>query len=267
MIRKPAVAGEFYPALPKQLEREISRLISVTSKKRSVLGILSPHAGYAYSGSVAGLVFSKIELPKTIIIIGPNHTGAGGMASISSKDEWEMPGGIVKMNRELAEIIMSKTGLINEDRTSHQFEHSLEVQIPFIQYFLDAFDIVPICMRRIEFSKCGDIGIAIATSIKEYGKPVLIISSSDMTHYESKENANRKDKMALDKIMELDPEGLYETVQVHSISMCGFIPVAIMLVACKEMGAYGVEIVKRMTSGDITGDNTRVVGYAGAIVY
>lgn len=265
-MRRPAVAGKFYPASPKKLQNDVSKLVNITPEKKTTLGILSPHAGYMYSGAVAGAVFSIIELPKTFVIIGPNHTGLGESVSISSNEEWEMPGGNVKINSKLAEIIKSKTTLIKEDKESHKFEHSLEVQIPFIQNFLDEFDIVPICLRQVEYSKCEEIGMAIANSIKEYDQPVLIISSSDMTHYEPKEVAERKDKMALDEITGLNPKGLFTIVREHSISMCGFVPVTIMLIASKELGASRAKTIKYITSGDVSGDYEQVVGYAGVIV-
>ena len=186
--------------------------------------------------------------------------------SINSEEKWEMPGGIVKMNKTLAEIIKSKSATIKEDRIGHCYEHSLEVQIPFIQNFLDEFDIVPICIQHIDYSSCEKIGIAIAHSINEYREPVLIIASSDMTHYESQKSAERKDREALDKIIDLDPRGLFDTVRKHSISMCGFIPATIMLIACEKLGAERAGIVKYMTSGDVSGDYEQVVGYAGAIV-
>lgn len=265
-MRRPTVAGKFYPASPKKLKNDVSKLVNITSEKQTALGILSPHAGYMYSGAIAGAVFSIIELPKTFVIIGPNHTGLGECVSISSCEEWEMPGGNVKINSKLTEIIKSKTKLIKEDNESHKFEHSLEVQIPFIQNFLDEFDIVPICLRRVEYSKCEEIGLAIANSIKEYDQPVLIISSSDMTHYEPKEIAESKDRMALDEITRLNPKGLFTVVQEHSISMCGFVPVTIMLIASLEQGASRAKTIKYITSGDVSGDYERVVGYAGVIV-
>ena len=265
-MRKPAVAGRFYSDQPTQLQKEVAGFINVSAKKQKTLGILSPHAGYIYSGAVAGAVFSAIKLPKSFIIIGPNHTGNGEIASINSEEEWKMPGGIVKMNSRLADIIKTKTTSIKEDSIGHRHEHSLEVQIPFIQNFLDDFDVVPICVQRIDYSTCKKIGIAISSAVKEYGKPVLIVASSDMTHYESRSNAERKDKMAIDKILKLDPEELYSTVRNHSISMCGFIPAAIMLIACKELGAERAEMIKYMTSGDVSGDYDQVVGYAGVVV-
>lgn len=265
-MRKPVVAGQFYPIAPEQLQKEISGFVCAPAKKQHAFGILSPHAGYVYSGAVAGAVFSSIALPKIFIIIGPNHTGMGKTVSISSGEEWEMPGGNVKINNKLAEIIKSKTTLIKEDSAAHSSEHSIEVQLPFIQNFSDEFDIVPICTQRIEYSTCEVIGAAIAEAIKEYGRHVLIIASSDMTHYESKENAERKDKVAIGKIIELDPEGLYAAVRKYSISMCGFIPATIMLIASKELGASRAELVKYMTSGDVSGDYDQVVGYAGMAI-
>jgi AmmeMemoRadiSam system protein B len=177
-----------------------------------------------------------------------------------------MPGAIIKMNSRLAEIIKSKNNAIIEDSIGHRYEHSLEVQIPFIQSFLDDFDIVPICIQHLDYSTCKEMGIAIARAIKEYGEPVLIVASSDMTHYESQKSAEQKDRMAIDQIIKLDPKGLFDTVRKHSISMCGFIPATIMLIACKELGAKRAEMIKYMTSGDVNGDYDQVVGYAGVVV-
>ncbi len=265
-MRKATVAGKFYSDSPAKLQKEVAAFINIPTKKQKALGILSPHAGYVYSGAVAGAVFSAIDLPKTFVIIGPNHSGRGETASINSKEEWKMPGGIVKMNSRLAEIIKSKTSAIKEDSIGHRYEHSLEVQIPFMQNFLDDFDIVPICIQHLDYSTCKEVGIAIARSIKEYGKPVLIVASSDMTHYESQKSVERKDRMAIDQIIKLDPKGLFDTVRKHSISMCGFISVTIMLIACKELGAERAEMIKYMTSGDASGDYDQVVGYAGVVV-
>ena len=265
-MRKSAVAGKFYSDSPTELQKEVSSFINVPSKKQNALGALSPHAGYVYSGAVAGAVFSAIDLPKSFVIIGPNHSGRGETASINSKEEWKMPGAIIKMNSRLAEIIKSKNNAIKEDSIGHRYEHSLEVQIPFIQSFLDDFDIVPICIQHLDYSTCKEMGIAIARSIKEYGEPVLIVASSDMTHYESQKSAEQKDRMAIDQIIKLDPKGLFDTVRKNSISMCGFIPATIMLTACKELRAKRAEMIKYMTSGDVSGDYDQVVGYSGVVV-
>jgi len=266
MIRKPAQAGRFYMKDPEALREQVEKYIRMDIEKEDVLGIVAPHAGYFYSGKVAGAVYSKVNLPDTIIIIGPNHTGIGAEIAIMAKGEWEMPNGRVKIDSSLAEKLLSQAGAIaEEDEEAHLHEHSLEVQIPFIQYFKTEFTMVPICMRDNRVSTCRELGKAIARAIKSE-IPCLIVASSDMTHYESQKDAERKDKLAIDKILKLDSEGLLKTVMERDISMCGAGPAATMIFACKELGAKKSELVLYNTSAEASGDYSAVVGYAGIIV-
>jgi len=266
MVRKPAQAGRFYMRDPEALREQVEKYVRRNIKKEDVLGIMAPHAGYFYSGKVAGAVYSKINLPDTIIIIGPNHTGIGAEIAIMAEGEWEMPNGKVKINSALAKELLSESGgLLQENEEAHLHEHSLEVQLPFIQYFKTDFTMVPICMRDHRVSTCRELGKAIARVIKSKA-PCLIVASSDMTHYESQNDAERKDKLAIDKVLKLDPEGLLKTVIEKDISMCGPGPTATMIFTCKELGAKRSELVLYNTSAEASGDSSAVVGYAGIIV-
>jgi hypothetical protein len=266
MVRKPAQAGRFYMKDPEALREQVEKYLRMDVEKEDVLGIVAPHAGYFYSGKVAGAVYSRVNLPDTIIIIGPNHTGIGAEIAIMADGEWEMPNGKVKIDSSLAEELLSQAGdIAQEDEEAHLHEHSLEVQIPFIQYFKTDFTMVPICMRDYRVSTCRELGKAIAKVI-ESKSPCLIVASSDMTHYEPHKDAERKDKLAIDKILKIDPEGLLKTVMEKDISMCGSGPTATMIFACKELGAKKSELVLYNTSAEASGDYSGVVGYAGIIV-
>lgn len=265
MFRKPAVANQFYPADPEALEKVISSFLKDV-KKEDAFGVISPHAGYIYSGPVAGSVYSRVVIPHDIIIIGPNHTGLGEPESIMCSGTWRMPGGDVEVNSNLAEIIRDNSKYLRDDHLAHFREHSIEVQIPFLQHFRKDIRIVPIAMMSNDYDICIDIGRAIAKAIKDFKEPVLIVASSDMTHYEPDASARLKDKMAIDRVLAMDPEGLLKTVRTTRITMCGVIPATIMLIACKELGATKAELVEYATSGEISGDYDQVVGYAGMIV-
>ncbi|OGW55016.1 MAG: AmmeMemoRadiSam system protein B [Nitrospirae bacterium RIFCSPLOWO2_02_42_7] len=268
MLRKPAVAGYFYQSSRDSLTNQVKRFIDidVNIEKTKALGILAPHAGFIYSGAVAGALYSRIILPESIILIGPNHTGRGASVSVFSEGKWEMPNGIVEVDSELALSIIGKSEFAKEDTNAHTGEHSLEVQIPFIQFFTTDFKIVPITMMNTDLEVCKDLGLAIARTIQETGKDALIIASSDMTHYESSVSAKEKDQKAIDKIITLDPAGLHSTVRKNNITMCGFAPAVSMLYAAIELGASKANLVKYMNSGDVSGDYEQVVGYAGIII-
>lgn len=265
MLRKPAVAGQFYPGDPRTLEKEVNSFLKET-KKEDVLGAISPHAGYIYSGKVAGAVYSSINMPGDVIIIGPNHTGLGEPEAIMAAGTWHLPAGDVEINADLAEAIEKGSGYLRDDSLAHLHEHSLEVQIPFLQHFRKDIRIVPIAMMSMDYDTCLNIGHAIATAVKGFKEPVLIVASSDMTHYESDKSAREKDKKAIDKVLAMDPEGLVKTVRDHRITMCGVIPATIMLIACKELGAKEARLVDYATSAETSGDYDHVVGYAGMIV-
>jgi MEMO1 family protein len=264
--RQPAVAGRFYPAKREALFREIEARIDRNAKKIRVVGIISPHAGFIYSGDVAGAVYSRIEIPDTVILIGPNHTGHGEPVAVMTQGTWSMPMGDITIDRELANAICEETVIAKQDSSAHQFEHSLETQLPFLQYFKNKFEIVPICVKRLKLSTCKELSEGIVRAITRLDKSVLIVASSDMTHYESHDRATIKDRMAITCIQDRDPLGLFETVQSEKITMCGVNPVTIMLLCSEKLGAKEAELVRYMTSGDVSGDMEKVVGYAGMII-
>jgi MEMO1 family protein len=274
MIRQPAVAGHFYQGSPSALRDQVERFVEPEAKKVKALGIVSPHAGLVYSGSVAGAVYSRIELPGTFVLIGPNHTGLGAPVSLMANGSWETPLGAVRINEDLAAAVLSKSRRIHDDTMAHLQEHSLEVQLPFIQYLKKKFTIVPIQMMDTRLETCIEVGNAIASAIAECevrsaeykAGGTLIVASSDMSHYVSVETAKKKDHAAIKRILDLDAQGLYYTVRNESISMCGYGPVVAMLTACKVLGATKADLVKYTNSGEVSGDYDQVVGYAGIVV-
>jgi AmmeMemoRadiSam system protein B len=266
MIRQPAVANQFYDGNPTRLHYELGKLIGPAKEARSAKAIVAPHAGYMYSGAVAGSAYAQVEIPETVIILGPSHTGVGSPAAVMAKGAWSMPMGTVPISEDLAALMIELSDYLEDDAPAHTYEHSLEVQIPFLQYRQPNLSIVPVCLKNLSFSVCKDIGSAIAEAVKQAGKPVLLVASTDMTHYESQEQAEAKDRLAIDKILALDPRGLLETVRGHNISMCGVIPTTVTLVACLALGASSVKLIRYATSGDVTGDYVQVVGYASFII-
>ena len=266
MKRQPAVAGRFYNASPEKLKKMVEGYVQEGLEKEEAKGVVSPHAGLMYSGAVAGALYSRVKLPETLVLIGPNHTGMGSPVSVFAEGEWGMPFGIVKIEEDLADAIISKSRSAREDYLAHQYEHSLEVQLPFIQYFKQEFRIVPIAMMTTNLEVCRELGESIAEAIKESGAPALIVASSDMTHYEPDKMAREKDEKAIDQILLLDPVSLHRTVEKEGISMCGYAAVTTMLFAASALEATTAELIKYMTSGEVSGDYLQVVGYAGIVV-
>ncbi|MGB9712277.1 MAG: AmmeMemoRadiSam system protein B [Dissulfurimicrobium sp.] len=266
MIRKPAVANQFYDGDPLRLHHEVGRLIRRITGPRPALMVVSPHAGYMYSGHVAGAVFRMIDVPETCVILGPNHTGLGEPAAVMTSGSWAMPMGTIPIEESLAAELIKESGYLADDANAHVYEHSIEVQLPFLQYRQPDLKIVPICLSVLSYQICKEIGLAIARAIVRFSKPVLLVASTDMSHYEPRDSAESKDKEALKYILNLDPEGLYNTVRARGISMCGVIPTAAALTAAISLGASKASLVKYTTSGDITGDYRNVVGYAGCVI-
>jgi MEMO1 family protein len=266
MIRRPAVAGAFYPNEADRLEKQIRSYLKEVPHKEKVKGVVAPHAGYIYSGGVAGAVYSRVEIPRDVIVLGPNHRGMGAAHAVMASGSWDMPSGPIKVNEVLANNIMEHSGLFRNDPSAHKYEHSLEVQIPFIQAFQPEAQLVPIVLSASSYKECEELGKALAAGIRDYGKDVLLVASTDMTHYESHETAQKKDRKAIEKILEMDPEGLLYTVLGSGISMCGVVSTTVVLVACMELGASSAELVAYATSGDASGDYEQVVGYAGLII-
>ncbi len=266
MIRKPVVAGQFYPASASALKAMIKGMVKGGEVKEEVIGLLSPHAGYIYSGLVAGAVISRIKLKDSFIIMGPNHTGMGKPLSIMTEGRWKTPLGEVEIDSELGKKILATSRHLEEDDKAHFSEHSIEVQLPFLQYFKPDFKIVPIIFGYPGGTIYKEIGREIAAAVKELGKEVVIIASSDMTHYEPQASAQQKDKQAIEAIVNLNEDELLKRVVEFNISMCGYAPAVSLIAAAKELGASGAELVKYQTSGDTSGDYSSVVGYAGIII-
>jgi AmmeMemoRadiSam system protein B/AmmeMemoRadiSam system protein A len=266
MIRKPVVAGQFYPASASQLRKMISTFIDERAEKEEVLGLVSPHAGYIYSGAVAGAVISRIKFKDTFIILGPNHSGMGKPLSIMTEGSWKTPLGEVEIDSELGKRILANSSHLQEDFAAHQYEHSIEVQIPFLQYFKPDIRIVPIILAYASAEAFKEIGREIAQAVRELKREVVIMASSDMTHYEPQESAKEKDAQAIDAILNLNEDELLRRVAELDISMCGYAPTVSLISAAKELGARTAELVKYQTSGDTTGDYSSVVGYAGIII-
>lgn len=262
MVRQPAVAGKFYPGSAAQLRAQLAQMTPVSSGKRRVIGVIAPHAGYVYSGAVAGSLYGAIEIPQTVVILGPNHHGIGARAALYPEGSWHTPLGDTPVNAELARLISHHAPLVSEDAAAHLHEHSLEVQLPFLQSLRPDLSIVPLCLGFGDFASCRQLGEGLATAIKEYGKDVLIVASSDMTHYESATAAREKDELALKEALTLNPEGLLRVCRERGITMCGVVPSTVMLIAAKELGATKARLVKYATSGDVTGDQRQVVAYA-----
>lgn len=265
-IRKPAVAGQFYPSDPKELKAAIAQHTRFTFIKVNAKGVMVPHAGYMYSGDVAGQVYSHIEIPNHLIILSPNHTGLGVPFSIMSHGAWLTPLGNAIIDEKISDNLIKAFPSLTHDTEAHRREHSLEVQLPFIQHLKGNFTFVPITLGHVSLEDCEAMGKAMARVIQKEKESILIIASSDMNHYEEHKLTLKKDQWAIDQITALDPRALYQTVHERKISMCGIIPTTVMLAACNHLGASKVSLIDHRTSGDVTGDSTAVVGYAGMII-
>lgn len=265
-LRRPAVAGQFYPAAAHELRAVIEEFTPSQAEERvRALAVISPHAGYVYSGRVAAETFARVLVPETAIILGPNHHGLGDRLAVMASGRWQIPGAELAIDHDLATRLLAESPLFSNDLRAHTHEHSLEVQAPFLHYH-GAQKIVPICLSFLPYELCRQAGEAVARAIHSAGRPILLVASSDMTHYESRASASRKDHLALDHILALDPEGLYRTVTDNRISMCGIIPATIALVAARLLGATRADLVRYTDSGEASGDTRQVVGYAGLII-
>jgi MEMO1 family protein len=268
-VRTPAAAGQFYPSSPDELKKLIAKFTPKDTAKKDVIACILPHAGYIYSGQVAVETVAGVNLKDTIILLGPNHTGYGANFSINASGEWLTPLGSVKINSRLARAMIENCDLLAEDRLAHQYEHSLEVELPILQYFKRGIEIVPVAILSDNPQMLKKLGAGIARALKNSGteKSVTIIASSDMTHYEPQEVAEKKDKAAIEAIIGLDEDKLLRKIAELNITMCGYAPAVAAITAAKLLGAKNARLVKYQTSGDTTGDKTSVVGYAGITIY
>jgi AmmeMemoRadiSam system protein B len=267
--RYPAVAGRFYPADADSLRDEAGSYLSQSSSTDHAIraiGCIAPHAGYMYSGHVAGAVFARIEIPRRCIVLCPNHTGMGSALAIIDDGEWETPLGNVPIDTVLAASLKQRFPALQHDPAAHRAEHSAEVELPFLQLRQPDLTFVPIALGTARLDILDGLGEAIADVVAGETEPILIIASSDMNHYESDTITRVKDHQAIERILSLDPRGLHEVVMQQNISMCGLGPAVAMLTAARRLGAKSSELVKYATSADVSGDRERVVGYAGVIV-
>ncbi|HEY7114159.1 MAG TPA: AmmeMemoRadiSam system protein B [Thermoanaerobaculia bacterium] len=265
-IRLPAVAGTFYEGRRDRLEGEVRELLPPEVRTERALGAIVPHAGYVYSGPVAGAVYARLEIPAAAVILCPNHTGRGAPAALDPSDAWRTPLGDVPVDRRLGERLRALAPSLEEDAAAHAREHSLEVQLPFLQTLRPDVRLVPVSIGAPDLDLCREIGEAVASLAEEEDERPLILASSDMNHYESRAVGGKKDEAALARIEALDPEGLFTTVFGGRISMCGVLPATALLFAARRLGATAARVVARRDSGHETGDLSSVVGYAGVIV-
>lgn len=264
--RPPAVAGAFYPADPAVLARDVRRCMGPPVSPRPVFGAIVPHAGYIYSGAVAGAVYARMAPARTAILLGPNHTGRGAPAALDPHDSWRTPLGSVPVDGVIASRLEELCPTLERDADAHAREHSLEVQLPFLQTWNPSVAIVPIALGAPSLELCREIGEACATVAAETREPLAVLASSDMNHYESREAGDLKNAFAFDAIERIEPETLFGEVMARDISMCGFLPATALLFAARRRGIGRAEIVARADSGDRTGDTGSVVGYAGILV-
>lgn len=273
MIREPAVAGRFYPGNAQQLACEVRQFVEKDGRAARcapepvrALGCIVPHAGYTYSGAVAGAVYTRLELPRRFLVLCPRHYPQGAPLAILSEGAWRTPLGDAPLDSTLAGALARACPLLREDELAHEREHAIEVQLPFLQVLRPEFRFVPIALGTDRFQAFSDLGQAVARVVAGEEEPVLLVASSDMNHYENDAITRQKDSRAIERILALDPRGLYDVVRRESISMCGYGAAVTLLIAAKELGATRAELARYATSAEVSGDFDRVVGYAGVIV-
>ncbi len=267
MLRLPAVAGRFYPSNPAELTAVIAHFTEIepNTAKVSVKACLLPHAGYVYSGSVTGAVLSRIALPRKILILGVRHFPRGKPAAILSHGVWRTPLGDVAIDESLAQALRAACPLLREDEVAHSKEHSLEVQLPFLQVLSPGFTFVPVALGTVRFEDLVAVGEAVGRVLQEAAEEILLLTTSDLNHYEDDAVTRMKDRKAIERLLALDALGLYDVCRNEQISMCGLGPAVAMITALQRLGAKHAELVRYATSADVSGDTTAVVGYAGII--
>jgi AmmeMemoRadiSam system protein B len=268
MSREPAVAGTFYPADQQSLRRELENLTEGKRPPSEPQGValIVPHAGYIYSGAIAAATFTATHLARRIIILGPNHTGTGEQIAVMEHGSWRTPLGEAHLDTELASEVLTSCRAARVDESAHRREHSLEVQLPFLQFLLGEFRFLPICVGTSRLDALMDLGVAIARVLKRSGEPVLLVLSSDMSHYLPATVARGEDEQALAPILTIDPEGLHRVVTERRITMCGMAPAVAGLAAARLVGATAARLIAYDHSGTRSGDHESVVGYAGVAI-
>ncbi len=266
-LREPAVAGRFYPGQAAALQREVAALLGPAEEvePRPALALVGPHAGYVYSGAIAGQTWARVVVPRRVVLMCPNHTGRGVLRSLWPGGGWRVPTGVVPVDEALGEAIEQHCGA-EPDRAAHLHEHSLEVHLPFALARQPELRIAALCLAGLSLDECREVGEGLAEVVRTSEEPVLLVASTDMSHYVTADEAATLDGMALARVQALDPEGLYQTVRSHRISMCGVLPTTVALFAARALGASLAELVRYGNSGERSGDYTQVVGYAGVLV-
>jgi MEMO1 family protein len=274
-VRRPTQAGSFYAGDAEALKAQIKRcflhelgpkeLPQVSrSRLKEVVGLVCPHAGYMYSGAVAANAYFELAedgKPDTVVILGPNHTGYGSALALMRDGVWRTPLGDVEVDAETADQIVSETRLVDVDDLAHRFEHSIEVQLPFLQYLYGSeFKFVPICYQMQDLASADEVGNALVEVLAD--KNAVVIASSDMTHYEPQKNASPKDLAALKAVEAMDAKQFYSIIETQNVTACGYGPIATVITTSKGLGAKEAKLLSYKSSGDITGDYSRVVGYA-----
>jgi AmmeMemoRadiSam system protein B len=274
-IRRPVVAGQFYDGDAEALRSQIKACflsnlgpgkvpgVNLHSHPRDIVGLVCPHAGYMYSGHVAASAYYELALdgaPDSVVVLGPNHTGYGSALALMREGTWKTPLGGVEVDKDLADAILAETSVVDVDDVAHRYEHSIEVQLPFLQYLYgDKFKLVPICFLMQDYDSAVEVGRALAEALD--ARNAVVIASSDMTHYEQAKVAEKKDKAALDAVVALDAKRFYETVEAQNITACGYGPITALVTYAKAVGAKA-RLISYRNSGDVSGDNSSVVGYA-----
>ncbi len=264
MIREPAVAGTFYPAHAAALAAGVDRFLEGAPSAKTAIGAVVPHAGYMYSGAVAGATYAAVAVPPRVLVLGPNHTGLGfSRAALSPAEAWRTPLGSVVLDPALRESLSAGPG-VAPDAAAHAREHSLEVQLPFLQRARADVAIGALCLAHLSYGECERLAETVAAAARSAS--ALLVASSDMSHYLPAAEARVADRRALEPLLALDAEGLYRRVHEEEITMCGVIPAVVMLLAARALGARTAELVRYAHSGEVSGDDERVVGYAGVVV-
>jgi MEMO1 family protein len=265
MLRLPAVAGRFYPANPKELATLVQKYTQQETLREKVKAraCLVPHAGYMYSGAVAGAVFARIALPRKVLLLGVRHYPRGEELAILSKGSWRTPLGDVPIDPLLANSLLKYCPSLRDDSLAHSKEHSLEVELPFLQILSPGCSFVPVAVGTERYERLQETGEGVARALKEAGEEILMVTSSDMNHYEDDETTRQKDEKAIERMLKIDAQGLYDVCRTERVSMCGLGPAVTMLTALNHLGGQKAELVRYATSGDVSGNRKEVVGYAG----
>ena len=266
MLRQPAVAGQFYTDNPTELRQQVEAMLATTIEPQPACGVMMPHAGYVYSGAIAGEALARVTVPDTVLLLGPNHHGVGAPCALFQSGQWQTPLGTVDIDDVLAQQLLDEVPLLVADSAAHRYEHSLEVEVPFLQVKNPQVKIVPLMLGTLSLPTLQSLAAGISTVLGRLERKVLVVASSDMTHYEPATVVKAKDQLALDPLLNLDGVALYQQVKKHQISMCGVCAATLMVMITKALGAKYAELVRYGHSGEVSGDNDAVVGYAGVVI-